>query len=286
MSTALTVSQKEKLATKMTKSVLYGTNPNVTLAKIIAGEELGFGPAASQSLFHESNGKLTFSSNALASLIKASERYDYEVIRLDDEVCHLKFYEEGRQAKDVKYTLKNAQDAGHITGRNKETWQKYRSNMLFARCVSNLVRTYCPDVTVGITAYTPEEFGGVEIDGVVIPQDVEFEEKPKERADSSKVTEEEAHALETQAVLVGADLEEIKKFAAVKNLSDLTLKAWRAVMKILNARPRKEIQDAEVSDGDVQVQSHEVGALSTGGEESSPILPDVSSYGPGGCRTS
>jgi hypothetical protein len=39
------------------------------------------------------------------------------------------------------------------------SWEKYPSNMLFARAISSGVRIYCPDVFNGNLVYVPEELG-------------------------------------------------------------------------------------------------------------------------------
>jgi hypothetical protein len=46
---------------------------------------------------------------------------------------------------------------------------KFPRNMLFARCISNGVKWFCPDIFLGAPVYTPEELGAtVDRDGTVI----------------------------------------------------------------------------------------------------------------------
>lgn len=46
---------------------------------------------------------------------------------------------------------------------------KFPRNMLFARCISNGVKWFCPDIFLGAPVYTPEELGAtVDDDGTVV----------------------------------------------------------------------------------------------------------------------
>jgi len=65
------------------------------------------------------------------------------------------------------YSLEDAKRVGLV--KTGSSWEKYPSNMLFARAISSGVRIYCPDVFNGVVVYTPDEFGAdVDDDGEVI----------------------------------------------------------------------------------------------------------------------
>lgn len=130
------------------------------VVKIIAGQELGFGPMASMTGVHVIKGKVALSSNLLGAAIKRSGRYDYRVIVLTDERAELAFFEAGQQVGASAFTMDDAKRAGLLAN---PTWKNYPRNMLLARALSNGARWYCPDVFGG-AIYTPDELGAT-VDG-------------------------------------------------------------------------------------------------------------------------
>jgi len=123
------------------------------LVKIEAGRSLGLPPLVAMSEVHVIDGKPTLGAGALASLVKTSGRYDYQVVELTPTRCVLRFLDRGEPIGDSTFDLDNAKDAG-LAGRGP--WKQYPRNMLFARAISNGVAWYCPDVVSG-RVYTPEE---------------------------------------------------------------------------------------------------------------------------------
>ena len=146
------------------------------IVKIVAGSELGIGPMQSMTGIHIIQGKPTLSAALLGALVKRHPRYDYEVTTLTDTEVLVVFYEEGGlsafgmagKPKEIGrsgFTMADAQKAGVLSN---PTWKKYPRNMLLSRAISNGVRWYCPDVTMG-PVYAPEELGAdVDEDGEVI----------------------------------------------------------------------------------------------------------------------
>jgi len=129
------------------------------VVKVLAGQELGFGPVASMTGINIIKGRVTLSANLLAAAIKRSGRYTYRVVELSAQVCTLEFLEEGKLTGKETFTMEDAKRAG-LQGEN---WTKYPKNMLFARAISNGAKFYCPDIFGG-PVYTPDELGAV-IDG-------------------------------------------------------------------------------------------------------------------------
>ena len=129
------------------------------IVKILAGRELGFGPVASMTGINVIKGKVSLSANLIAAAVKRSGRYNYRVIRLDDQSCSIKFFEGGKEIGDSTFTMDDAKTAGLAT----DNWRKFPKNMLFARAMSNGAKWYCPDLSGG-PLYTPDELGA-EIDG-------------------------------------------------------------------------------------------------------------------------
>lgn len=124
------------------------------VVKIVAGQEVGFGPMASMQAVQMIQGKPTFSANALAALVKRHPAYDYRSVEHTDEVCRLEFTQHGEPIGVSEFTMADAQRAGIAGG---QSWKKYPKAMLFARALSQGVRWYAPDVTAGSAAYVPEE---------------------------------------------------------------------------------------------------------------------------------
>jgi hypothetical protein len=130
--------------------------------KILAGREMGMGPFAAVQGIYLIKGKLSFAANLIASAIKASGRYDYKVKRVDDTGCEIDFFEKRNGQWELSgtstFNLKDAERAG------TQNMKAYPRNMMFARCMSNGQKWYCPDVFNGNTVYVPEELGA-EVDG-------------------------------------------------------------------------------------------------------------------------
>ena len=131
------------------------------VVKILAGQELGFGPFASMTGVSIIQGKPVLGANLLAAAVKRTGKYNYRVHEMTDQACELIFIEAGQEVGRSRFTIQDAQTAG-LTG--KDSWKKYPRNMLFARALSNGQRWYAPDIFNGAVVYTPEELGA-EVDG-------------------------------------------------------------------------------------------------------------------------
>lgn len=134
--------------------------------KVMAGQELGFGPVASMTGVHIIEGKPSVGANLLAALVKRSPKYRYRVVEHTTQRCVIQFFErtdDGWEelAPPSEFAIEDAKRAGVASRKN---WQQYPKNMLFARCMSNGVTFHCPDLTGGAPIYTPEELG-VEVNG-------------------------------------------------------------------------------------------------------------------------
>lgn len=114
------------------------------------------------------NGRMTFSANFIASLIKRSGKYRYRVKAKTAKECVIEFFEkiehctkEGRQYWEWElqgtetFTYAMAERAG-LTQKGTN-WKSWPEAMCFARCITAGARTYCPDLLNGQAAYTPDE---------------------------------------------------------------------------------------------------------------------------------
>jgi hypothetical protein len=132
--------------------------------KIQAGQEIGIPPFAAMSGIHIIQGKPTIGAGLIASTVKGSGKYDYKVVKLDDTICSLDFYQGVNNIGNSTFTI---QDAKKALTKNID---KFPKNMLFARAISNGVKWFCPDVFSG-PVYTPEE-----MESVTTTEDVNHEE--------------------------------------------------------------------------------------------------------------
>ena len=199
------------------------------ITKIMAGQELGLAPFASMRAVHVIEGNATLSANTMAGMVKSSGRYDYEVKKKDLTGCDIDFFEI-RNGKRVKvgsetFDIDEAKMAGmfdpectnaplehnlrditmnkrgggswvkHNACNCKANWKNYPKAMMFARCVSNGVRSYCPDVFSGMLVYTPDELDAqVNTAGEVIDMDGEgnVTNVPEQKKSAAAEKKEEA----------------------------------------------------------------------------------------------
>lgn len=142
------------------------------VVKVVAGEELGLGPMTAMNGIHIIEGKPSLSANLMGTLVKRSESYNYRPTEVTDTRAAIDFFEDGEEVGSSEFTIKQAQRAGLV--RQGSGWTKYPEAMLFARALSQGIRWYCPDVTSGSPAYTPEELGAdVDQAGDPLPGEIE-----------------------------------------------------------------------------------------------------------------
>lgn len=184
MSNALIVKNEMDIMTLgnvLSKSGYFSDSKQAAQAvvKVLAGQELGFGPVASMTGIHIIQGKVSLGSNLLAAAIKRSGRYNYRVLDHTNDGCKIQFYENNEPVGVSEFTKTDAQAAGVLS---KDNWKKFPRNMYFSRALSNGQKWYCPDVGNGAPLYTPEELG-VDVDGetgnIVDAPAVVVEQKPK-----------------------------------------------------------------------------------------------------------
>lgn len=124
----------------------------MAVVKILAGREIGLSPFESMNALYIVNGKLSLTSNAMATIVKKTGKYDYKIEKLDEQECTITFLKGEVELGKSTFTFKDGAKAGLV---NKPVWQSYPKNMLFARALSNGVRWFCPDACCGY--YTTEE---------------------------------------------------------------------------------------------------------------------------------
>lgn len=153
-----TMDDATKAAQAMSKSGFFADTKEASQAivKILAGQELGFGPFASMTGVNIIQNKPVLAANLLAAAVKRTGKYNYRVTKHSETECEITFYEGGQEVGKSAFTMTDATKAG-VAG--KDNWKKYPRNMLFARAISNGQKWYAPDVFNGATVYTPDELG-------------------------------------------------------------------------------------------------------------------------------
>jgi hypothetical protein len=160
-----TVEDLQRLGDLLAKSGFFEDCKQAAQAvvKILAGSELGFPAFSSMCGIYIIKGKPAIGANLIAAAVKRSARYDYKVVELSDKVCKIAFFERGVEVGISEFSSTDAAKAG------TQNMGKFPRNMLFARCISNGVKWFCPDIFLGAPVYTPEELGAVvDEEGAVI----------------------------------------------------------------------------------------------------------------------
>lgn len=221
------------------------------VAKIIKGREIGIGAMTALEKIYVVGGKTAIQAELMADMIKRSGKYNYRILTLDEKVCEIEFFEEGKPVGKSKFTLDDAKRAGVGGGMN---WQKYPRNMLFARALSNGGRWYCPDAIHG--AYTYEEIG-MEVDatGSAITTTATYQVEGKtpepKKAEPKKAETKTSKAVDAEVVeksrdeiladlkaKVGMDtLKEIKKELGIAGkIADCSDAEWKKFIKKAEAK--------------------------------------------------
>lgn len=127
------------------------------IVKILAGRELDLTPLQAMSNLYIVNGKIGLVSQLMASKIKSSSKYDYNVDELTNDICSITFFQgKNGERKEIGKAVFTKDDAIKCGLVNKDAFKNYPKNMLFARALSNGFRWYCPDA-LRINVYTQEE---------------------------------------------------------------------------------------------------------------------------------
>lgn len=130
--------------------------PHALMAAILTGSELGIGPMESLRSIHVIEGKPTLSAGLMLSLaIRAGVRHRWT--EQSDKVATIELSREGFQPHTQSFSMEDARLAG-LTG--KQNWKRHPAAMLRARCLSNALRAFCPDV-IGSNVYVEGEIEAV-----------------------------------------------------------------------------------------------------------------------------
>ena len=132
-----------KVGEILAASRYFGVTPDQAITQVLMGQELGLGPVASLTGIHVVQGRPEVGAHLIAGAIKRHERYDYRVAEHSAETCAIMFFEAGQELGVNRYSIEDARRA-NLAG--KGVWKQHPKAMLFARCISQGYRFFCPDV--------------------------------------------------------------------------------------------------------------------------------------------
>lgn len=130
------------------------TQPAEAFAKILLGRELGLSAPQSMVGLYLFDGGCQVAYPMLGNFIRSRDSYDYEVVEHTNEKCVLEFFIDGKSRGVSSFSWEDAVKAKLV---NKDTYQKYPRNLLFARAMSNGVKWFMPEVTNGMPVYVEDE---------------------------------------------------------------------------------------------------------------------------------
>jgi hypothetical protein len=137
-----------------------GQSKTSVLAILTLGRELGLSDISSLTgLSISPQGTVIVSAQTLQLLVKKSGKYKFRVKKRDATGSEIEVFEKVDGAWEscgvpVSFSARDAETAGLS---KKDTYIKYKTDMLFARTVSATFRTYCSDALAGSPMYLPEE---------------------------------------------------------------------------------------------------------------------------------
>lgn len=154
----------QRVAKPMAVSGLFGPSQEILIAKMMVGEALGIHPATAMQQLHLIEGKVQISSGLMLALAR-QRGWRHQVKCRDEKSCVIAWTDPtGVMVGESAWTLEDAKrvklppkDGKERSLLDKDNWRNYPKNMLFARAVSDGIRTYCPEIMNGIAVYTPEE---------------------------------------------------------------------------------------------------------------------------------
>lgn len=194
-------------------------SPAEAFIRMAVAKEMGLGPTTGLRAIYLVNGVPAFSAGFMAARVKSSRRYNYKVAEKTALKCRLEWFEMGEPIGHSEFTMEMGKRAGLIS---KDVWKSFPESMLFARALTDGVRTFCPDVMMGHNAYTTEELGA-EATADDLPASATVVEKLVEKTEPVEAVSAAPTAGEIWDLirLKGADVVTILRTYGVEKIDDL-----------------------------------------------------------------
>jgi|HubBroStandDraft_4_1064222.scaffolds.fasta_scaffold01225_21 hypothetical protein len=210
------------------------------LSIMLMARELGLPPM--QSIMGGMNiiqGKVEISPRMMNTMIRKAG-HKLEILESTDQVCKIKgTRSDTKEEYTVTFTIDDARRAGLVRGGGG--WEKYASDMLFARCISRLSRRLFADVIS--TAY---------VEG-------EINEEPTEKVEEAIVVQNQSNGIEFITADEVAQIEEniseddkeyrenllsyfSNKCGTLKDFSQLPKREFKPLMNSIMKRRKKKIE--------------------------------------------
>jgi hypothetical protein len=132
--------------------------PDVVLAAILYGQEIGLGPMQSLNSIHVIDGRPAAAPELMRALVNRAGHKIVVDEATTDHVTLTGTRKDNGATATVSWSMADAQRA-KLAGRG--AWITYPRAMLLARATSELCRMLFPDVVAGLS-YTPEEASAIE----------------------------------------------------------------------------------------------------------------------------
>lgn len=132
-------------------------------AKVVVGRAFGFDAGRSLMSISIVEGKPTFEYPTLLAFVRASGRYDYDIVERSDTAAEVHWFrlvdgKRGDLLGKSRWTVEDSERAGLFEKRAQfNPHVKYPRAMLLARAVAEGIRAYVPDVVFGMPVYAAGE---------------------------------------------------------------------------------------------------------------------------------
>ena len=150
----------ERMAASAATSGLYTADGDTKATKeqclmvLLYGHDLGVPTTAALQGINIFGDSMELSAGLLAGLIDRHPIYDYDAVVSTDVLCTINLFKHGVLFKTVSFGIADAQRAQLL---DSPYYRQFPAAMMFARCMSTLVRRHCPGVTSGIPVYVAGE---------------------------------------------------------------------------------------------------------------------------------
>lgn len=164
----------EKIGEMAASSAYFKEAETITqnAIRIMIGRDLNISATTALREVKFIKGNVTLSANLIATLLRRAG-YTWTFVKHDAEACVMKFYRHGQPLPEdaggkMEFTIEDARKA-LLTDRapkaGKESsdsmYEKYPRNMMYSRNITNFQKWHAPEVSNGLTIYTPDEVEGI-----------------------------------------------------------------------------------------------------------------------------
>ena len=163
-----------EISSYMASSGYFGdaTRTSQCAVKIMLGRDLGLSPSVAMMSIHIGKSGRPSLSGALHAAMLKRAGYSWRFVKHDKTECTAAFYYKGEPLLDeagkrvtVSFTYDDAKVALLTEPSEKghpSMYTKYGMDMLFNRMIVRFERRFAPEVTAGMTCYTPDELEEIE----------------------------------------------------------------------------------------------------------------------------